>query len=284
MRYDSGEISEGVVAAETIRFLRRDTTVGSAANIIFGCSKTTTGFQRLANTAVGGFMGLSWAPESLAAQLESNRRSFSYCLSSFALQATVPSTLAFGDAVPAPPPHLLATHFLRKPDPDNHHFYLNLLDITVGSRRLGFPRGTFGFLGRGRREAGFVINSGVAFSYLADTGRIYHFSRVEAAFRGHCEPEGLVRTAVSGGLDSCYRYPDGFDQFVSMTYHFEGADYVVDAVSGNLFGNDVDIKFLCMPGLNGGKISILGAVHQQNIRVVYDGVVNELQFYSEICR
>ena len=276
----SGQSAEGDVATETIRCFGRDGRSEIVApGFVFGCARRAVGFNVLENSPVSGIMGVSFAPESIVSQLDglANRR-FSYCLFPLSLGMQAQSTLSFGDAVPTPPANALVTPILRHPGPHMNYIYLDLRDISVGSRRLGFPPGTFGISGD---SDGFIIDSGTAVTLLAETG-INPFHHVITAFREFYDSkEGLVRIEVSE-MGLCYSYPDGFEELLSMTYHFAGADLYVDGVDVHFHGN-MNGKYFCVGVMGGAKNSILGAVHQQNTRFIFDGHVDRLQFYSDVC-
>ncbi|KAL5737701.1 hypothetical protein ACOSP7_030462 [Xanthoceras sorbifolium] len=66
----------------------------------------------------------------------------------------------------------------------------------------------------------------------------------------------------------CYSDKPGFNQHPTMTFMS--------------IHSDKEGAF-CVAILPGNRISILGANHQQNMRVIYDGNFQELHFYTENC-
>ena len=66
-----------------------------------------------------------------------------------------------------------------------------------------------------------------------------------------------------------------------MTYHFKDADYTVDSKYVNFY--DEQGGYFCVALMPGNGKSILGAWHQQNMRVTYNGNTNSVEFSVETC-
>ena len=87
--------------------------------------------------------------------------------------------------------------------------------------------------------------------------------------------------AVPQGFQLCYEQPQDFQDFATLTYHFEGADYVVDGKYVNYYNTRA--AYFCVALINGNGLSILGAFHQQNIRIIFNGNILAMQFSPENC-
>ncbi|XP_007212353.1 aspartic proteinase nepenthesin-2 [Prunus persica] len=277
--YGGGSSTRGVVSYETFTFpLDATRTID---NMIFGCSNDNRNIQFSIHGVISGIMGLSLSPDSLVSQLaDQTQRRFSYCLVPFTEAQMQPSVLRFGDTIPLPSSNVYTTPFVT-PGGSNY-YHLNLLDISVGMRPLMFPPGTFtariGFSG------GFFIDSGALISQLdqnlVNERNVYR--EVMRAFQNHYDSFHLQRLGrVPEGFPLCYKYPPEFNQFASLTYQLEGGNYVVDPKYVNFYNTQAG--YFCVAMMPGTGKSILGAWHQQNMRVTYNGAINSLQFSTETC-
>ena len=161
---------------------------------------------------------------------------------------------------------------------------LNLLDICINYHCLNFPPGTFRKVPRGATN-GFVIDAGAPNTMIdqrTNGGNAY--SVVMTTIMQHYDSFGLQkRNPLTTGprYQLCYYDKPGFHQHPTMTFHFQEADY---AVEGRFMYINFDKEgFFCITILPGNGVSILGAHHQQNMRIIYDCNVNELQFYPINC-
>ena len=253
--------------------------------IVFGCSNDNTNFYNFENTAISGVMGLSWSPDSLMTQLSAFiNNKFSYCIAPFYQDwPERGSMLTFGDAIPTPRGILLSTNFVKPPsEVSKYYFYLNLLDISVGWVRLGFPPDTFKINQDG--SGGLVIDSGAPASSLINRdlpGGRNPYKEVLGSFQRYYDSLKLIRRKDVRLLELCYQQPPDFKDFITLTYHFEGADYIVDGRNVNYYNKEEG--YFCVALVGNGGISMLGAWHQQNTRIIYNGVTNSLQFASEDC-
>ncbi|KAE8733581.1 putative Monovalent cation:proton antiporter [Hibiscus syriacus] len=276
--YLGGASTAGVVSTEDFIFYTDESHMQTFENVIFGCGNDNRNifFQ---NTAVSGIFGLNFAPESMMQQFAALTRSrFSYCLVPFT--EAVPNTLLlkFGQDIPELPPHAESTLFVQRTG--NDHFFLELLDISVGDYRLGLPPSAFQFRGGG--EGGCIFDSGSLFTIMdSNSVGVNVYERVMQVIRAYYGSKGLsaIRTRA-GGFDLCYNRPPNFNDFASITFHFNGADYSVPGEYNVVF----DQRTICIPILKGPLTTIIGAVHQQNKRLVYDGMFGELQFADENCQ
>ncbi|KAL6283906.1 hypothetical protein ACE6H2_014835 [Prunus campanulata] len=187
-----------------------------------------------------------------------------------------PSVVRFGDDIPAPHGGISTTPFVTPPG--SPFYNLNLLDISVGSGKLGFPPGTFAYIVKVVPARGFFIDSGAIISQLDQNAK----EEVMRAFQNYYDSLHLTRIGrVPEGFQLCYSYTPQFTQFASITYHFEGANYVVDPRYVNFYNHEAG--HFCVAMMPGNRKSILGAWHQQSMRLIYDLNTHALQFTPEIC-
>ena len=275
-RYAGGSFTKGVVSLETFSFPLNNGGFKPIKDVVFGCSNDN---QNFAFNSISGILGLSYSPDSLATQLgKSINKRFSYCFPYSYSPMTLNSVLRFGNDIKK---SQLArrTPFVRETTMSGaNHYHLNLLDISVGRRRLGFPQGTF-FLKR-NGTGGCVIDSGSVLSFLDEKLYWAVMGEFEARFRRI----GLERVRnLTVGFHLCYRHVevnfDGYD--VGLTFHFEGADFEVDP-KYVYFYNKKEMYF-CVALMSFRGKTIIGAWQQQNTRFVYDLNLHELHFAPEDC-
>lgn len=282
INYGGGGSTAGIASMERFTFPVDLATTRQIDQIIFGCAKYSQNIQFAKSGIISGILGMSLSPDSLASQLSDvTQKRFSYCLVPFTQAQQAPSVVRFGDDIPHPSSNIQITPFV--PTPGSHYFNLNLLDISVGFRKLGFPPGTF--KARADGSGGCIIDSGALIPQInqnAEGGR-NAYREVMGAFQQHYEVTFKLKRVgkVPQGFALCYQYTQDFKQFTSMTYHFEDADYIVDPKYVNFY--DEQGGYFCVALLPGGGKSILGAWHQQNMRVTYNGNINSLQFSVETC-
>ncbi|KAM1952699.1 hypothetical protein ACFX15_007143 [Malus domestica] len=273
--YGGGATTRGVASFETFTF-----PTDIAENVIFGCSKENRNIQFSKSGYISGVMGLSLSPDSLVTQLaDKTKKTFSYCLLPFTDALINPGFVKFGDEIPLPAGNVYTSPFVTPPG--QHYYHLNLLDISVGLKRLGFPPGTF-TIGQGG-TGGFFIDSGALIPQLnTDASGRNAYREVMRAFQQWYDGLKLTRIGkVPEGLALCYKYTPDFNQFATLTYHLQDANYVVDGKYAHVFNKDAG--YFCVAMMPGNGKSMLGAWHQQNMRVTYNGNINSLQFSVETC-
>ncbi|XP_038995989.1 aspartic proteinase nepenthesin-1-like [Hibiscus syriacus] len=205
---------------------------------------------------------------------------FSYCFAPITGALPPPLVLRFGEDVPKfPPGHLQSTLIVQPPTQNKYFYYLQLLDISVANYRIGFPPSTFQFRAGG--AGGILIDSGALFTFIdAGTIGVNAYERVMQVFNAYYGSKQLQRRPKEqGGFDLCYDQPSFYNDFASLTFHFNGADYNVNGRYVNVFRRG----YFCVGVLRGVSSSILGAWHQQNKRIIHDELFGELQFADEIC-
>ncbi|KAK8638332.1 hypothetical protein V6N13_136765 [Hibiscus sabdariffa] len=185
---------------------------------------------------------------------------FSYCFAPIVGAIPPPLVLRFGEDIPTfPSGHLQSTLVMRSPATNSYFYYLELLDISIDSFRIGFSPSTFQFRAGG--AGGCLIDSGALFTFI-DSGTI----GVNAYERG-------------SSFQVCYERPPNYEEFASLTFHFNGADYTVAGKYVNVFKPEL----FCVGVLRGPSSTILGAWHQQDKRIIHDELFGELQFADENC-
>ncbi|KAE8726790.1 putative Monovalent cation:proton antiporter [Hibiscus syriacus] len=274
--YGGGTSTKGVLSTETFHFLI-DKTNTRDFNVVFGCSNDTTkvSFQ---NTEISGIFGVSISPDSMARQFstETNSR-FSYCFAPFDGAVPPPLVLRFGEDIPKFPAGHLQSTLVLQPPPYRYFYYLQLLDISVGNYRIGFPPSTFQFRAGG--AGGCFIDSGAMYTFIdAGTIGVNAYERVMSTFIAYYGSKGLQRRP-GRSFEVCYVNRIGFNEFASLTFHFNGADYTVDGGYVNVFKQG----YFCVGILKGPSKTVLGAWHQQNKRIIHDELFGELQFADENC-
>ncbi|XP_026377742.1 aspartic proteinase nepenthesin-1-like [Papaver somniferum] len=237
---------------------------------------------------ISGILGLGQGTSnfSFILQLEVDKK-FEYCLESYDLEdADVSHTyLRFGsDAIIGEGPEVLTTPIIQDPN-FGTPYYLNLLDISVNNKSVGFEKSDFEIKEDG--TGGTVIDSGSPLTTMIRR----HYEKVEEAVLEYFEGFGIRPVDSEPGFDLCFRVPDNFTKFPTMTFHFEGADFVIRQWSG-IFASFHDVNLLCL-----GIISLdindeegdfpyvvnLGAMQQANKRILYDLDAMKLSFTEAEC-
>ncbi|EXB50254.1 Aspartic proteinase nepenthesin-2 [Morus notabilis] len=279
--YAGGSVTNGVVSQETFSFPSNNNGGFRAVeNVVFGCSNDNKNYMF---NSISGILGLSYSPDSLVSQLgNSVKKRFSYCLPYSYSPMMVNTVLRFGNDIKKSP-LAKTTSFVQKSNGTQlHHYYLNLVDISVQGRRLGLPPGTFALSQNGK--GGCVIDSGSVLSFLDDKA----YNVVMAEFESYFRRLGLERARnLTVGFEYCYRLEkkindhDDFGGYADLTFHFEGADFLVEPkymYFYNRRGKYFCVALMAFPGK-----TIIGAWQQQNTRFVYDLNLHQLQFAPEDC-
>ncbi|XP_030453629.1 aspartic proteinase nepenthesin-1-like [Syzygium oleosum] len=147
--------------------------------------------------------------------------------------------------------------------------------LSVGERRLGFPPGKFDVKSDG--SGGCVIDSGAMVTFLQEDA----YDPILHEFDEHFFSFGVKRVYnKSRELRFCYEYNPKFRAYTSMTFHFWGADYVVEPAY--MYFIYESGGFLCVALASYTK-TIVGAFQQQDMRVVYDLNQGVIRFAPENC-
>ncbi|KAK1582090.1 hypothetical protein Q3G72_011736 [Acer saccharum] len=112
------------------------------------------------------------------------------------------------------------------------------------------------------------------------TGGVDVYAPVIRAFEDYHAARHILHKLPESNVEFelCYYYPpEGFNDYPTLTYHFEGADYVVD-------GKNVLVHFpgfFCVGVRKTEGWSVLGALLMQDKRIIVDGMNSKIQFYPE---
>ncbi|KAK0601854.1 hypothetical protein LWI29_028086 [Acer saccharum] len=281
-RYGGGR-TKGIASLDSLVFKTMNGPDTIMSRIIFGCSDDNQNFLFAERGLISGILGLNLSPESLINQIfgQSFRR-FSYCMAPLTEGLARPLYLRFADDVPQPGGVIHRTPFAT--GPAIKYYMLNLLDISINSHRLNFPPDTFRKIPSGATN-GFVIDAGAPNTMIdqrTNGGNAYRV--VMTTIMQHYDSFGLQKRnppTTGPRYQLCYYDKPGFHQHPTMTFHFQEADYLVEGRF--MYIHFDEGGFFCITILPGNGVSILGAHHQQNMRIIYDCNVNELQFYPINC-
>ncbi|KAL4203491.1 hypothetical protein AMTRI_Chr01g128200 [Amborella trichopoda] len=238
----------------------------------FGCSFSNTG--NMGGDGEAGLVGLGGGPLSLVSQIGSSiSNKFSYCLASRHENNTM-SVLNFGKNADISGPNVSSTPIVQMKAIPTFYF-LNLSDISIGSKRLHIPQGTFDPSPSG--DSGLIIDSGTTMTVLSSMA----FSSVL---------KGLNKTAEFPPLDNppepfeaCYKVPDPhrITGLPDITFHFSGnADWKWEPRNSFYI---MPKNVVCLLMGRSSDISILGNMQQQNMVVEYDLKEKKLSFAPARC-
>ncbi|KAI4299841.1 hypothetical protein L6164_033265 [Bauhinia variegata] len=154
---------------------------------------------------------MNMSPVSLTRQLTEAKERFSYCL----IEKS-PSLLRFGDdaGFGGKPYQKIPIRPIPPTQGNTYQYNVNLIDISVGDNRSGFPPGTFS-----SPSGNTILDSGTYYAYM----KCGPYEVVMKKFDDYYTYIGLppVRTP-HGRFEHCYRIDKNFRDFLPMTYHFEG--------------------------------------------------------------
>ncbi|KAL6999345.1 hypothetical protein U1Q18_000505 [Sarracenia purpurea var. burkii] len=272
LSYGGAAITRGVLSLETFWFPFGNSFYPKK-DVVFGCSNDNQNFNFDKSRRISGIFGMSRSSESFVKQTDKVILGrFSYCLVAIAnTRNATTSVLSFGSDVYVPR-NARSTPFASVTS--SPQYYLNLLDISVAGNRIKFPPGTFSLKPGG--TGGCIIDTGTSATLIAPPA----YGRVIEAFQKYFQPFNLRKLRRSG-FDVCFELRKSFNEFPSMTFHFQGGDLVVQPKYVHFF--DTVANFFCVAVLKGSTKTILGSLQQQDVRFVYDLNRNVLFFAPETC-
>ncbi|KAI3502676.1 hypothetical protein L1887_30898 [Cichorium endivia] len=279
--YADGGITSGLLLSETLHFPEGDVT-----NFAVGCSNLSTRLLLPVGT-VGFGRGL----ESLPSQM--GLKKFAYCMvshrfndrpvSSELVLVRDSSNSGAGDG------GISYTEFRKNPSEFKEFYYLDLLKITVGGKRVNIP---YGFLVPGSDGyGGTVIDSGSTFTMMD----VPVYDLVAKEFENQIFMYKRAADVESKtGLRPCFHIGSKPPVFPKLMFHFKGganlslpmADYFwpqgaawpavscMTIIPSNFFGSNS----------SAGPSIIIGNHQQQNIYVEYDLENQRLGFKKKICK
>ncbi|XP_026385017.1 aspartic proteinase nepenthesin-2-like [Papaver somniferum] len=289
--YGGGSDTYGVIAEE-IFTLGSDTASGfQSFQLQMGCGLVQQNFDRdVGNNhrfgkpdLIAGILGLGSGQWSFISQLGPvGQGKFSYCLEAYNEKIEGSDTfLRFGaDATIGHGGQIVHTTPIVVPEKfQTSLYYLNLEDISVGTKRIGFPRGTFK-LNTSRGTGGCIIDSGTPLSLMYKG----HFHEVANLVKAHFNELGVEYIGNVYSYEVCFRLRRNFDtaMFPSLTLHFEKADYVISDYKANFVMQNFETACLAIFGKD-EDIFILGAYQQVNKRILHNIMDQSLSFADEYC-
>ncbi|WCJ39607.1 Eukaryotic aspartyl protease family protein [Euphorbia peplus] len=270
LHYMSNSSTAGVAASDIFHLANN-----KQMQIKFGCSDNSQNFgSRDQLGRFGGILGLNMSPVSILQQLYNvTQRRFSYCLPP---NNNVSTLLRFGDDI-ATFGRIFKSIRIVSPLYRNS-YYLDLRDISVDSHRLNFTLGTFRLQYDG--HGGCVIDSATSYTRFIEPA----YRKIIGAFQLYYERYGLQRVRVpNSGLELCYKNSQKLPKLAAMTYHFDGADFEVDA--NNIYRRiEHTSDVFCVEIKSSPSLTILGTMHQINTRFIYDLNARRILFAREDCR
>ncbi|KAK3199546.1 hypothetical protein Dsin_022961 [Dipteronia sinensis] len=235
-------------------------------------------------------MGLDLSRYSLNAQLQGLLGTrFSYCVIPFYINDPTVSLLRFENDIPQPNPTIQVQEINYFFKPGLSYYVLKLIGISVGPTRLQFREDAITPHDQG--GAAFVdmyMDTGNPYGGIGRTaGGVDVYEPVIRAFKDYHAARHILHERPESRdveFQLCYYYPpEGFNDYPTLTYHFEGADYVVDGKNVLVDFPDPEQRFFCVGLKKAEGWSVLGALLMQDKRIIIDGINSKIQFYPEQC-
>jgi hypothetical protein len=242
--------------------------------VIFGCGHANRGLFH----GAAGLLGLGRGQLSFASQLrELYGHKFSYCLVDRDSNASVSSTLVFGeDERLAAHRDLQYTALVQTANSVDTFYYVRIAAATVGGERIDVPSAAFEITAKG--DGGTIVDSGTTLTYLAQPA----YEKIRAAFeakisypRVDLPPLGPCYN-VSGVGD--VKLPEFSITFTDgAVWRFPVENYFIQL--------DPEDAVVCLAimGTPLGSLSILGNYQQQNFHILYDVDNSRLGFAPMTC-
>ncbi|XP_043717842.1 aspartic proteinase CDR1-like [Telopea speciosissima] len=271
---DSPPLTVGAIVRETLTFTSDFRGTEAYNNLFLGCGFKSYNYN-FPPEKIGGILGLGFAGNfNLPFLNQVGKKRFSYCLS---ISEHPNSQLNIGEGAKMVGPKVLSTPLLR--GSNEALYYLDLQDISIQNVPLRL-QGSF--------SEGSAIDTGCPMTILVSNV----YARVRIGFvqyfaQFHIQPfdSGSKPREVSL-LDLCFPIPHGFNMFPTMTFHFRGADLVVQPTGILLAGSN----YVCV-ALQSGSITMIGAYQQTQFKFSYDfelgdrtrGEIGALRFAPQNC-
>ncbi|XP_042479817.1 aspartic proteinase nepenthesin-1-like [Macadamia integrifolia] len=267
-----GPFIRGTIARETLTFSSdRLGATESFNNLFLACGLQSHNMPFAPPNKVAGILGLGPGgpgPSPIWSQVLKKR--FSYC---FPASPDTKSRLYIGESARMVGPQVVSTPLLKGVNPSL--YYVELQDISIAGIRLGL-RGLFLF-------GGCIIDTGSPLTTLIPSA----YAVVRNAFIQYFEHFGM-QPYGSGSrprdvpmFDLCFPGgPPGL-RFPTMTFHFKGADFVVQPIGLFAIGAD----FVCV-ALKSDEETLIGAYQQTEHKFSFDlelGNTGTLFFAPDNC-
>ncbi|XP_043694212.1 aspartic proteinase CDR1-like [Telopea speciosissima] len=268
-------LTVGAIVRETLTFPSDFRGTESYNNLFLGCAFKNYNHNFRQPNKIGGILGLGFPGTHTYPFLNQvGKKCFSYCLST---SEHTNSQLYIGEGAKMVGPQVLSTPLLR--GLQEQLYYVDLQDISIQNIHLrlqaSFSRGS-------------AIDTGCPMTILVSNV----YTRVRIGFvqyfaQFHIQPfnDGNKPRDVPM-LDLCFPIPSGFNRYPTMTFHFRGADLVVQPTGIFIVGRD----YVCV-ALKSGPVTMIGAFQQTQYKFSYDlemgdreqGVNGALRFSPQIC-
>ncbi|XP_026444353.1 aspartic proteinase CDR1-like [Papaver somniferum] len=282
--YLNDKSASGILAQETFTTFSNNGGYESI-QIVMGCGFEQENFAGFGNNhlkgkpdLIAGVLGLGRGDNSFLKQLGgAGQDKFSYCLESYNENIYTSSTyLSFGEDA------IIGGQVQRTPIVVNPFqtslYYLNLVDISVDHKTADFVSTDFKIKEDG--SAGCLIDSGAPFTLIYKD----HFERIAPLVVAYFQQIGMPRDESTNPNFLCFVIPPVPVITPSITFHFQGADYVVSDTASLFFRTGGSICLL-IGRLNTDRPAfILGALQQTNKRLLYNNMNMELSFADEVCK
>ncbi|KAL9261082.1 Aspartic proteinase nepenthesin-2-like protein [Drosera capensis] len=272
--YGDGSGSIGILAKETITFgTSKKGRCTRVKNVTFGCADDWPGFKGDINGE--GLIGLGRGTLSLISQLQEPQ--FSYCLTPL-LESETSSLFLGSYALFLPRGPVRKTPIVRNPS-DSTSYYISILGIIIGRKRLDIPPETFALNPDG--SGGVLVDSGTTLFYMPDSA----YDLVEKELTELIKLEQYIphNKTETAGLKPCWTIPSsGKYSFPKFILHLNGTyielfteNYLYEAIPG--------VQCLAIAPSH-GSLSIFGNVAQQGYLVRYDLAREEYTFVPTNCK
>ncbi|RVW70878.1 Aspartyl protease family protein [Vitis vinifera] len=230
----------------------------------FGCGRNNEGDF---GSGADGMLGLGQGQLSTVSQTASKfKKVFSYCLP----EENSIGSLLFGEKATSQSSSLKFTSLVNGPGTsgleESGYYFVKLLDISVGNKRLNIPSSVFA-------SPGTIIDSGTVITRLPQRA----YSALKAAFK-----KAMAKYPLSNGrrkkgdiLDTCYNLSGRKDVLLpEIVLHFgDGADVRLNG-KRVVWGNDASRLCLAFAGNSKStmnpELTIIGNRQQVSLTVLYD--------------
>ncbi|XP_043717689.1 aspartic proteinase CDR1-like [Telopea speciosissima] len=265
----------GEIIRETLTFPSDFRGTESYSTLFLGCGFQSRNFRFPQQNQIGGILGLGFGgPRTFPLWNQVGKKRFSYFLCT---SEHTNSKLYIGEGAKMVGPQVLSTPLLRGSKPTL--YYVDLQDISIQNVRLGL-QGSF--------SSGTAIDTGCPISLLVSNA----YARVRIGFvqyftQFHIQPyDNGSKPKDVPILDLCFPNPSGFNRYPTMTFHFKGADLVVQPPGIFMVGRN----YICV-ALKSGPATMIGVFQQTNYKFSYDfelgdrrrGEVGALLFAPQDC-
>lgn len=258
--YGDASHTIGDLATETISF----NSTASVGDVAIGCGHDNGGLF----SGAAGLLGLGGGKLSLPSQLKAT--SFSYCLVN--RDSNSSSTLDFNSTRPD---DSVAAPLLDNPSATTYR-YVGMTGISVGGEAVKFAAS---LLEMGRDgSGGVIVDSGTTVTRL----RRDVYGAVRDAFRN--KTRGLPAGGGYALFDTCYNLSSLAEARIpTVAFEFGGGKTVALPPQNSVIAVDGGGKFCFAFAGMSGKLSIIGNVQQQGMRVTYDLANKYIAFSPNKC-